>query len=125
MEQTATSFGFTAIIVRANAAPVAGTVTIGTANVVRVANGVAKAVVLIRASGLARSGTAIIEAEQRQSAGFEKPTLRTRRAGFFLSCPAMAGLLVLQLPVRGSFSRVLYDFVGPICFTLARPLSQP
>jgi len=99
------SFGFTATIVRASAEAAAGIVTIATANVVRVANGVARAVVLIRASGSDRSGTAIIEADHSNSTGSERPTLPYAGVGFLLSCPAMAGFLVLQMPVRRTFPR--------------------
>jgi hypothetical protein len=65
----AMSFRCTATIVRASADPVAGIVTIGMANVVRAASGVARAVVLIPASSSVRSGTATIEAGSRHSAG--------------------------------------------------------
>ena len=61
MAWAAMLFGFTAITGLASAEAVAGIVTIGTANVASVANGVAKAVVPTPAYGSDRSGTAIID----------------------------------------------------------------
>ena len=74
-------FGFMAITGRASAAAVAGIGTIGSANAVRAASGVAKAVVPTPAYGSDRSGTAITELDCLSTCNEEAGS--GWRAGFF------------------------------------------
>lgn len=119
------SFGFTAITVRASADPAAGIATIDLANVVRVANGVAKVAVPIRASDSDLSGTAIIEADNRHGAGNERPILPYARGRRLLIVSCNDPLPGASNARASLNSTVRYDFGGSSRFTPARPLSQP